>query len=296
MSEAWQDDDFTADELAFDEELQERLRMALDAAGPSEEAEERMLANLLAAQEARVADASDADAGAAGVVEPIELPQVTVIEGGKRGRKAPRGRRFALAAAAAFAAVALGAGVIGFMTSQKNEAMLQAYDASAVSATSATSDSGADFDAYESEGAAESALPPNLSAEAVGGAAPEEKLMADEGASGGAIEGDAAEPEELLTMGGAFDASGDPSYELAVTYPEVRLATGEVLLMEEHDGGPIIIEEKWVEQLVGEAEAFTEDGSDSVSCWVYRLPVSDDGLYVVRYVENGSCFAIRVAE
>ena len=47
---------------------------------------------------------------------------------------------------------------------------------------------------------------------------------------------------------------------------------------------------------MGEAEAFTEDGSDSVSCWVYRLPVSDDGLYVVRYVENGSCFAIRVVE
>ena len=113
MSETWQDDDFTADELAFDEELQERLRMALDAAGPSEEAEERMLANLLAAQEARAAEASDADAGTAGVVEPIELPQVTVIEGGKRGRKAPRGRRFALAAAAALAAVALGAGVNG---------------------------------------------------------------------------------------------------------------------------------------------------------------------------------------
>lgn len=293
MSETWQDDDFTADELAFDEELQERLRMALDVAGPSEEAEERMLANLLAAQEARAAEASDADAGTAGAVEPIELPQVTVIEGGKRGRKAPRGRRFALAAAAALAAVALGAGVIGFMTSQKNEATLQAYDTAAVSATS---DSDAEFDAYEVDEAAEAAAPEALSAEAVGGAAPEEKLMADEGASGGAIEGDAAEPEELFTMGGAFDASGDPSYELAVTYPEVRLATGEVLLMEEHDGGPVIIEEKWVEQLVGEAEAFTEDGSDSVSCWVYRLPVSDDGLYVVRYVENGSCFAIRVAE
>ena len=292
MSETWQDDDFTADELAFDEELQERLRMALDAAGPSEEAEERMLANLLAAQEARAAEASDADAGAAGVVEPIELPQVTVIEGGKRGRKAPRGRRFALAAAAALAAVALGAGVIGFMTSQKNEATLQAYDAAA----SATSDSDAEFDAYEVDEAAGAAAPEALSAEAVSGAAPEEKLMADEGASGGAIEGDAAEPGELFTMGGAFDASGDPSYELAVTYPEVRLATGEVLLMEEHDGGPVIIEDKWVEQLVGEAEAFTEDGSDSVSCWVYRLPVSDDGLYVVRYVENGSCFAIRVVE
>ena len=293
MSETWQDDDFTADELAFDEELQERLRMALDAAGPSEEAEERMLANLLAAQEARAAEASDADAGAAGVVEPIELPRVTVIEGGKRGRKAPRGRRFALAAAAALAAVALGAGVIGFMTSQKNEATLQAYD---TAAASATSDSDAEFDVYEVDEAAGAAAPEALSAEAVSGAAPEEKLMADEGASGGAIEGDAAEPEELFTMGGAFDASGDPSYELAVTYPEVRLATGEVLLMEEHDGGPVIIEDKWVEQLVGEAEAFTEDGSDSVSCWVYRLPVSDDGLYVVRYVENGSCFAIRVVE
>ena len=292
MSETWQDDDFTADELAFDEELQERLRRSLDVVGPSEEAEERMLANLLAAQEARAAEASDADAGTAGVVEPIELPQVTVIEGGKRGRKAPRGRRFALAAAAALAAVALGAGVIGFMTSQKNEATLQAYDAAA----SATSDSDAEFDAYEVDEAAEAAAPEALTAEAVGGAAPEEKLMADEGASGGAIEGDAAEPEELFTMGGAFDASGDPSYGLAVTYPEVRLATGEVLLMEEYDGGPVIIEEKWVEQLVGEAEAFTEDGSDSVSCWVYRLPVSDDGLYVVRYVENGSCFAIRVAE
>ena len=267
--------------------------MALDAAGPSEEAEERMLANLLAAQEARAAEASDADAGTAGVVEPIELPQVTVIEGGKRGRKAPRGRRFALAAAAALAAVALGAGVIGFMTAQKNEATLQAYDTAAVSATS---DSDAEFDAYEVDEAAGAAAPEALSAEAVSGAAPEEKLMADEGASGGAIEGDAAEPEELFTMGGAFDASGDPSYGLAVTYPEVRLATGEVLLMEEYDGGPVIIEEKWVEQLVGEAEAFTEDGSDSVSCWVYRLPVSDDGLYVVRYVENGSCFAIRVAE
>lgn len=294
MSETWQDDDFTADELAFDEELQERLRMALDAAGPSEEAEERMLANLLAAQEARAAEASDADAGAAGVVEPIELPRVTVIEGGKRGRKAPRGRRFALAAAAALAAVLLGVGVTSVMgSSQKNGATLQAYDATAVSATS---DSDAEFDAYEVDETAEAAAPEALSAEAVGGAAPEEKLIADEGASGGAIEGDAAEPEELFTMGGAFDASGDPSYELAVTYPEVRLATGEVLLMEEHDGGPVIIEEKWVEQLVGEAEAFTKDGSDSVSCWVYRLPVSDDGLYVVRYVENGSCFAIRVAE
>lgn len=251
MSEAERDVEFTVDELAVDEELRERLRSSLDVVGPSEEAEERMLANLLAAQEARAV-----------TVEGIELPEVTVIEGGKRGRGASRRRGLALAAAAALAALALGVGVLsGGRAAQRGEMLVQSYDAGAA----ATSEG---VDAKE--------------------------VVADEAVSEEAAEDVAS--GELLASGGAFDETGDPSYELAVTYPEVRLYSGEVLRVEEHDGGPVIIEEKWVEQLVGEAEAFTDDGFESVGCWVYRLPASDDGLFAVRYIEGGSCFAIRLVE
>ena len=67
-------------------------------------------------------------------------------------------------------------------------------------------------------------------------------------------------------------------------------------MIEEHLGDPVIIGDEWVEGFKGDADAFTEDGKDSVRCWVYLLPVSDDGLYVVRYVQDGSCYAARIVE
>ncbi|MDO5119416.1 MAG: hypothetical protein Q4D48_04965 [Coriobacteriales bacterium] len=285
MTDDWFDDtDLLSEDLAFDEELRAHLRSSFDAIGPSQEAEDRMLANLLAAQ---AAQSEQADHQAA-VVEPIELPDVD--EDGfklvwnapdKTARRRPRWR-INLAAAASIAAVAISVGVmfsLGNMHSKNT-----APDTVAEEAT---------YNA-ESESAAPMGAEKNVSGNAAEADTVALEAVGDAAASTEESDQEQAIPNDLVFSGGAFDVTGDPSYALAVTYQEVRLYDGRVLHIAEHQGEPVIIAEEWVEDLVEEAEAFSDDGFESVKCWVYRLPVSDDGLYVVRYLEDGSAFAIRV--
>ena len=111
------------DEDGFDQEIYERLHAALDSAGPSEEAQDRMLANLLAAQRAR-------DAARPEAVETVELNShidkvgmtdqpvaevLSVLEGGKR--KGPRRlRTLGLAVAASVVLAVLGVSVASRIT------------------------------------------------------------------------------------------------------------------------------------------------------------------------------------
>lgn len=275
------------DEDGFDQEIYERLHAALDSAGPSEEAQDRMLANLLAAQMAHGAARPEA-------VEAVELNShidkvgmtdqpvaegLSVLEGGKR-KGARRLRTLGLAVAASVVLAVLGVSV----ASRINGTSYQAAD----SAQEKVASAGSEADGFEEE--ASEAVPVALSAEE----APSDSLS-DTPDAGGALE-PPAELETFEQSGGAFDVHEDPSYDLAVGYPEIRLRTGEVLMIEKHLGEPVIIGDEWVEGFKGDADAFSEDGLDSVRCWVYLLPVSDDGLYVVRYVQDGSCYAVRIVE
>jgi hypothetical protein len=103
--------------------------------------------------------------------------------------------------------------------------------------------------------------------------------------------------DELVASGGAFDVTTDPSYDLVVGHPVILLGGGKQLRVVWHDGEPAVIDGVWVGGLVAEAQACADDDEfDVVPCWVYALPVSEDGLYVVRYVEDGSYFAARVED
>lgn len=306
-------DYWTDDELQFDEELSRHLRASLDVAGPSEEAQDRMLAHLLAAQAAREQQlASESDPAVQTAASPaykrseetvvtvkrFEIPEAPkddeepiVISGG-RARESRRKRQsavrrryvgFGVAAAASLLIAFLG---VSFALSSKD-----------ASSNAATSELYVQTDAAASE-----------KAEAAGSAAAPEAVYESNADTGYANElpetEEAAEDtnaipleEELLASGGAFDVTADPSYPYACTYQEIQMRTGEVLRIEEHNGGPVLIDPIWVEDLLGEATAVSqEDDFDVMPCWVYRLPVSDDGLYVVRYLQGGTFYAARVID
>ena len=273
------------DDFGFDLEIYERLHEALDSAGPSEEAQDRMLSKLLEAQrmheeesavDPQVVDLND-DFDYVDKTDKQGQGGLTLV-GGKKRR--PRSRTIALAVAASLMLAVMGVSV----ASQANKASSSAADYAQETAVPSETDVGAS----PKELAPEAESVSYSSEEVATGSAVDE-------ATGGAIESD-SELEMFEQSGGAFDVSSDPSYELAVAYPEIRLRSGEVLMIEEHLGDPVIIGDEWVEGFKGDADAFSEDGKDSVRCWVYLLPVSDDGLYVVRYVQDGSCYAARVVE
>ena len=175
---------------------------------------------------------------------------------------------------------------------------LSSKDASSNAATSelyVQTDAAAEAPVSEKADAAGSAAAPDAvfesNADASYASEPPETEEAAEEAAAVPLE------EELLSSGGAFDVTADPSYPYACTYQEIQMRTGEVLRIEEHDGGPVLIDPIWVEDLLGEATAVSqEDDFDVMPCWVYRLPVSDDGLYVVRYLQGGTFYAARVVD
>ena len=320
------DDEF---DLAFDEDLQAQLRAALDVAGPSEEAEDRMLANLLAAQaeKAHEAEIAEAKTATASVVEPIELPETKskrdfeLLTGSAARKKRTSQRRLGLAVAASILVVALGIGVFTQMGNAYKDS--GALNSSQEAEVAEVADEQRDATQYESA-AAPSYEADESSAETFDGdapimmqdIAPEAMSNATSSETGSSASSSASKAEEagsapasdsggafydeslsqLTANGGALIDKDDPSYPYVTTYREIHLSTGEVLAVVEHDGSAVRIDTKWVEDLVGEAQAFTEDGTSSMTCWVYRLPVSDDGLYVVRYLEDGAYYAIRVIE
>lgn len=311
-------------DLAFDEELQAHLRAALDVAGPSEEAENRMLANLLAAQaeKNREVEAAESKAAAASVVEPIELPETKskrdfeLLTGGAARKKRASRRRLGLAVAASILVVALGIGVFTQMGSayKNTEALSPSQEAEVAESADEQRDAAQyesaaapNYEADESavevvdsdapivmQDSAPQAMQNAQSSESGSSSKAEESGGASASDSGGAFYDETLGP--LTANGGALIDKDDPSYPYVTTYREVHLSTGEVLAVVEHDGSAVRIDSKWVEDLVGEAQAFSEDGTSSMTCWVYRLPVSDDGLYVVRYLEDGAYYAIRIVE
>lgn len=316
-------------DLAFEEDLRAHLRAALEGVGPSEEAEDRMLANLMAAQaeKTREAEAAEAEASARAVVEPIELPAAKpgrdfeLLTGGAARKKRASQRRLGLAVAASILVVALGVGVFAQMgNAYKDSGALSSSQEAEVAASADEQGNEAQYEgmaapSYEAE---------SSSAEVVDGdapmmmqdAAPEAAQNARSSETGSSTSDSASKAEEpgeasaadsggafydeslssLTANGGALIDKDDPSYPYVTAYREIHLSTGEVLAVVEHDGSAVRIDSKWVEDLVGEAQAFSEDGTTSTTCWVYRLPVSDDGLYVVRYLEDGAYYAIRVVE
>ncbi|MBQ9005668.1 MAG: hypothetical protein IJ092_04760 [Atopobiaceae bacterium] len=283
------DEDWLYDDdadLAIDQEIYDRLHAALDAAGPSEEAQDRMLASLLAAQELRNASLQDVEPNGEvnGSVEYVPFTgkianrNFTVLQG--RKRRAAR-RTLGLAIAASFLIAVLGVSVGSHILGDANQSADYAQETAApaeAEAMGSAKNEMAETDLVSLSSEADSAEP--VSEES----APDEALDSS------------SELDAFAPSGGAFDVSADPSYDLAVGYPEIRLRSGEVLKIEEHLGDPVIIGDEWVEGFKGDADAFSEDGLDSVRCWVYLLPVSDDGLYVVRYVQDGSCYAARIVE
>lgn len=268
MSETWED----FDDIAFDQEFSEKLRQALDVEVPTPEAEERMLATLLAAQQERVAqDGQDDVAVDSADIARFELPEVSAKEGfelveGYGARQQRKRRRVVgLAVAASIVIALVNVGIV-------------------IRANKAESGAASDMQ-YES---AEATSEETSSSDKAGA----EVIVVNETV---ALPVDEGLVPEMEAMGGGFDVTGDPSYALASTYQLIYLEGMFDLRIEEHDGGPVLIDRQWEEGFVGEAIAYNEaDESDSVPCWVYRLPVSEDGLYVVRYLEDGSFFAARV--
>ena len=283
-------------DMELDLEIRERLKEALDAAGPSEEVQDRMLANLLAAQAEREAaldadeqdDASNVGVDYAAATEKDPHGGFTVLGGRRRGTAR---RALGLAVAASLLLAVLGVTVGSLAGKGSSQAANYAQESAVPSDSYAATPNKEQMDAdapAELSSEEESAVMDSVEADAV-------ESRSDEGPVGGAIE-QPSEFDPFASSGGAFDVSSDPSYDLAVGYPEIRLRSGEVLMIEEHQGDPVIIGDEWVEGFKGDADAFSEDGKDSVRCWVYLLPVSDDGLYVVRYVQEGSCYAARAVE
>jgi hypothetical protein len=248
-----------------------------------------MLANVLAAQAERESqDVSEgASASDAPGVERFGLPDVTAREGFElvEGYGAARRRRrrvVGIAVAASIVVALAGVGLSLRTTNGTSDAASEAsYEAEAPKGEEATN--GAEKIVMQSDAAAGSAT------------LDEEEATQELDAMGGSIVDDEAYSSDLEAMGGSFDVSADPSYELASRYQLIRLEGQFDLHIVEHDGGPGFIDREWEEGLVGEAIAYDEsDESDFVPCWVYRLPVSDDGLYVIRYIEDGSFYAARV--
>ena len=117
---------------------------------------------------------------------------------------------------------------------------------------------------------------------------------ADDLGAGGALLELFVSEGDLATNGGAFDGLAVESYVLAQDHPVVVMPSGEVLDIVEHDGGPGEIGPEWSEGLVCEALAYTPDGSESVDCSVFALPVSDDGIFAVSYGDDGRLYAARM--
>ena len=188
------------DDFGFDLEIYERLHGALDSAGPSEEAQDRMLSKLLEAQrmheeesaaDPQVVDFND-DFDYVDKTDKQGQGGLTLLEG-KRRRS--WNRTIALAVAASLVLAVIGVSV----ASQANKASSSAADyAQEVAAPSET-----DVGASPKELAPEAESVSYSSEEVVTGSAVDE-------ATGGAIESD-SELEMFEQSGGAFDVSSDPS-------------------------------------------------------------------------------------
>ncbi len=299
------DDDLFDDDLAFDQELSARLRASLADVGPSEESERRILANLLAAQADRMGEGQQESLPV--VVERISLDDLPAgvstwgAASPKRRRNARRIRRTVFAAAAFLVVVSLGLGVFFAMRGVSPDVdALKSYDATSESSADAGVDAGAAEAVPEevlNEAPALGMAPLGVSEadEQVEAEATEEYAASSADATSDGVE--AVGMDELVASGGAFDVTTDPSYDLVVGHPVILLGGGKQLRVVWHDGEPAVIDGVWVEGLVAEAQACADDDEfDVVPCWVYALPVSEDGLYVVRYVEDGSYFAARMED
>lgn len=295
------DDDLFDDDLAFDQELSARLRASLADVGPSEESERRILANLLAAQADRMGEGQQESLPV--VVERISLDDLPAgastwgAASPKRRRNARRIRHTVFAAAAFLVVASLGLGVFFAMRGARSDsATFKSYDAT----TESSGDAGA-AEAAPGEAANEA---PALGMAPLGISGADEQVEAEATEEYAASSADATSDgveavgmDELVASGGAFDVTTDPSYDLVVGHPVILLGGGKQLRVVWHDGEPAVIDGVWVEGLVAEAQACADDDEfDVVPCWVYALPVSEDGLYVVRYVEDGSYFAARVED
>lgn len=271
---------FEVSDPEFDLELSGRLRPALDAVGPSEEAVGRMLANLLAAQAAR-REAGDAPmepvvtvpapTGSAEPPKPATPSDPRPVEG-----PATRGRRRAavgiyLAAAASIVLAVVVIGVWGTASPESSASMSADYAVS--------QDAPAGVDAGEASEDVGDATSGGSTEESAGGP------------SGGEEAGQEDARAYSTDEAGAFDGAGS----LAQGYPDILLPTGERFVVETRDGLPVAVDPASVGDFLGEGTARSEDGLGNVPCQVYGLVDRDGGSYAVRF-DDGTYWSASSAD
>ncbi len=230
--------------MANENELfDQQIHDAFDRIELSEEAQERMLANLLAAQERTQVREAPADAEpfevAEKAAEPHEAEVIPVPP-----RRMPWQRWLPLAAALVLALVVVRVASLGGKASSE-----QSVGAAA----------------------ADSAVVQEESAKSLGEA--EESVTADELASPMVYD---AEAEDVAELESTWPVG------LVETYPRITLEDGTVLTALRDAQFVDEVDSERVGELVATGTAAPFDATDGVSCEVYRL-LNEDDAYAVRY-------------
>lgn len=254
---------------SFDSDFADRLFDAYEAIEPTAEAEDRMLANILAAQQAKeTTDSSVPETTGPAFVEanvdtpvPAPLPVTPV-----RKHSSRRGTRIWLPVAATVLLGAVAVGVIMNAVSNSKNSQLAAPTEQAVTA---------DTTAVEAEyavGAASTDLEH----------AAETSMMAED--MGYAGEADIAEPSGAVPSNGYDTAESSTANRPAPPSDcaRIELPDGTMLELAYDSGAPVALSQQDCGAEVGEAVAWNESGSDSISCVVYRRAGSPTE-YVVNY-------------
>ena len=248
--------DMTEDTEDFEPAFDELVRGAYEAIDPSPEAEERMLANILAAQRAKDTAAGDTSAETAEVASPSLAP-VTPLPSKPARKRSSHTIRILLPVAAT---VLVGAVAVGVIMSSVGE-----NKAAGIAASPAQVDMVSDNAARE--------------ANELGDYATEDMAV------------DADEYSAFETTGytdSALDASSmnepasgsmpnPPSY-----YPVVVLPNGEEFELVFENGAPVTLPQQERGEMVGDATAWNDARTDSLPCTVYHRS-GNSSEFVINY-------------
>lgn len=255
--------------MAYDDErFDMQVRAAFDSIELSDEASERMLANLLAARDAAQQGAAGVQISEAPAGAPATAPETPAGEVVPFTPRRGRWQRWLPLAAAVVAALVI-VRVTGVLQTTSNSAADMAPRAEEKSAVDAGTL------AAEPTGAAEVSQEEYALEESADAVAYDAAPMA---------EGAAAEsaPTADSTNGSDAEAMGVVPTNAAELYPRIALSDGTVLTALVDGLYVQEVDAANVGQKVGEAQATAFDGGDAVACTVFEL-VDEPDAYAVRF-------------